>query len=1269
MKVYKMKCDPIGQAMADKSGTNEVAVLKENVNTSETTNQVTETGAVTKEKENVDLKTSDSNILDTDNPTDECIVKHASVNSSGICMNGESKNDAEKLDADKAVKDNDASIESSSDTSSKDVERDVKSGESSPKTDLSKSDASNQAEIDINKSTENNSDEGITIIEERSTPKVITKDPAKKSSRANANQTVLVQQLVNKNVNLPKLAPIPQQSLGKNVMMPVQYGLVGSNGQLLIPTNNIRGNFPITSMSLSGQKIANWNKSRAGKSANMNIVGNVPVTRVSSNSNILSTHQKVKTQNIIGRDGKPVSIIPPKRGPSIEERTISYISKMRVPLNMVNLCYAVREYIKYHDLHRDPLTVDFDELLKQQSEDDERKKALRMKKKRKIEEIVIIDDDQDEKKSCSDNKKAALNTSTKENDKKCGAIENDSSDSVKISEKTDVSIKDCEIPNETGDEKNAAEKSENVPAVTETCEKKNSASEQKIPTNETDPSDESSKEELTGDKPTTDKYVTTTETETSDNGENIINKGNELITDKESSEKEVDDVEPKKKDETVLMDVESSSDVHNPDNDEKSSKKEKDEETVSKDVESAIDTHDGDHKEKPSLKGKDDELDKMEDNVDSTTKNENADSTDTKEKKDEKAGDESDSEIKVIKDETGGKEILPKIECFTDDVDTEHESVARKLRPVARYLYFMGLDFTKEKIYKDVIISKTNAAKRRKLNEAEEKQLKIVKYGSMKLAKKTRPFHYKEFEYCSCGFATESSNVLYYHRQQGHVDKTGKYSCAMCDYESRMCREFTFHMESDHNMEGKLQAPPAFWECNICSFENSAKNRVTRHRFKCEEKFDMKKHLFPNYDDINFLFRSLPGELIMRDVPKAAVTRPQRSVIPSNPVPVPSANKISTNSVVPNVAVVQPIIKPSRQVVQTKPQVYYYMTPNGPVPITVQSGTTVNSVPPKMITSSLVPNVSSNSSMPRLSNVSAGKVGKKRPAILTTSNAPETTRNTKAPNYSYEICEICSGFIKDKESLRIHFMMAHKIEISSEMFMRRASPPLSCDVCQERFWTFQGLTHHRVVKKHRVPEGGVCHLCSQPATKMHTHLTLYHNLDTVTARVLKICPICGASITPEGIKDMVYHLQVSHSIVLPNGKLKKCKVCGLNFANQKMFDKHVLEKHGIRCPRCPFVCKWQGELQKHLTGFHGVDSQYCLICKKTIMRGKPFINHVCQMHIRKCVVKLTRCNVSKMKRIIRQRAAAARRPKLTTDDDDDDVKILDRSTNSVVALS
>ncbi len=63
-----------------------------------------------------------------------------------------------------------------------------------------------------------------------------------------------------------------------------------------------------------------------------------------------------------------------------------------------------------------------------------------------------------------------------------------------------------------------------------------------------------------------------------------------------------------------------------------------------------------------------------------------------------------------------------------------------------------------------------------------------------------------------------------------------------------------------------------------------------------------------------------------------------------------------------------------------------------------------------------------------------------------------TGKGGKTPQF--EICEICGGFVKDRDSLHIHFFWAHKVEINKEVFQQQ-QPHLICDICKSRFWTFQ----------------------------------------------------------------------------------------------------------------------------------------------------------------------------------------------------------------------
>ena len=51
------------------------------------------------------------------------------------------------------------------------------------------------------------------------------------------------------------------------------------------------------------------------------------------------------------------------------------------------------------------------------------------------------------------------------------------------------------------------------------------------------------------------------------------------------------------------------------------------------------------------------------------------------------------------------------------------------------------------------------------------------------------------------------------------------------------------------------------------------------------------------------------------------------------------------------------------------------------------------------------------------------------------------------------ICEICDGYIRDKEQLRNHMQFIHKVKIHPKMIHSR--PPLNCQKCQHRFFTDQ----------------------------------------------------------------------------------------------------------------------------------------------------------------------------------------------------------------------
>ena len=240
----------------------------------------------------------------------------------------------------------------------------------------------------------------------------------------------------------------------------------------------------------------------------------------------------------------------------------------------------------------------------------------------------------------------------------------------------------------------------------------------------------------------------------------------------------------------------------------------------------------------------------------------------------------------------------------------------------------------------------------------------------------------------------------------------------------------------------------------------------------------------------------------------------------------------------------------------------------------------------------------------------------------------------------FEICEICGGFVKDRDSLHIHFFWAHKVEINKEVF-KQQQPHLVCDICRSRFWTFQGLHRHRQIShgiggtggnKNIAPAPGrgqtlyKCYMCSEQVTYLATHLSEKHNVSIQQMFKAKKCYVCGQNFDNQ--KELEKHLVKNHRELLtpqkfnpsPNkhtsptptglfqntgGRKSKtftpeCSICNIKFASLEKFSQHCNDYHIFKCYRCGEKCATEELLQKHMFDAHRSDTDPCQICKQKV---------------------------------------------------------------------
>ena len=239
----------------------------------------------------------------------------------------------------------------------------------------------------------------------------------------------------------------------------------------------------------------------------------------------------------------------------------------------------------------------------------------------------------------------------------------------------------------------------------------------------------------------------------------------------------------------------------------------------------------------------------------------------------------------------------------------------------------------------------------------------------------------------------------------------------------------------------------------------------------------------------------------------------------------------------------------------------------------------------------------------------------------------------------FEICEICGGFVKDRDSLHIHFFWAHKVEINKEVFQQQ-QPHLMCDICRSRFWTFQGLHRHRQISHGIGGSGGnksiapapprgqtyKCYMCGEQVSYLATHLSEKHNVSIQQMFKAKKCYVCGYEFDNQ--KALEKHLVKNHRELLtpqkfnpsPNkqtsptptglfqntgGRKSKtftpeCSICNIKFSSLEKFSQHCNDFHIFKCYRCGEKCATEELLQKHMFDSHRSDTDPCQICKQKV---------------------------------------------------------------------
>jgi hypothetical protein len=160
-----------------------------------------------------------------------------------------------------------------------------------------------------------------------------------------------------------------------------------------------------------------------------------------------------------------------------------------------------------------------------------------------------------------------------------------------------------------------------------------------------------------------------------------------------------------------------------------------------------------------------------------------------------------------------------------------------------------------------------------------------------------------------------------------------------------------------------------------------------------------------------------------------------------------------------------------------------------------------------------------------------------------------TGRNLSTSPVMAVICEICGKIVDGREALWSHFRASHHVELSRST-MKNQDPWMKCDVCNGRFWTYQGLSRHLLLAHNRAvaatatctgnstPSSSAtalprCHLCggSQTANPM-SHFSAYHNITLLEMYHAKLCCLCNRKLNSGGAFEE--HMVEQHSDIFAN---------------------------------------------------------------------------------------------------------------------------------------
>ena len=580
-----------------------------------------------------------------------------------------------------------------------------------------------------------------------------------------------------------------------------------------------------------------------------------------------------------------------------------------------------------------------------------------------------------------------------------------------------------------------------------------------------------------------------------------------------------------------------------------------------------------------------------------------------------------------------------------------------ELSTPAKFLLDLGSDIVKKSAYTQIVTVQTRKDKEGKLGKPEQENLSKMKKIVHELKEKLEYIELKQKKCDGCNFSTESENVMMFHKEHPHMDPPmdpyGDMICsnADCRYKCRNPEAFAYHMEKNHKMKARVFDKPEIHKCSLCYFESKAKRQLTTHKFKCMKQFKAILNQCPHYTDINYCLKNIFYKYQVKKPPPPPA--PVKSIAPRiirQPAPQLGFRKSFTHGEQYRPPIIRPKNAPSRTAfipVSAAPQQIMVGTP-GTQYRPIGTVGAFSNMPIQFVQGIPVMNttIASPSTVPARPTVNQLLKNKTQKAM-----APKPAANTPTSDgskSSFEVCEICGGYVKDRMSLRIHFFYAHKVDMPAALF-NRGIPPLFCEVCKVSFWTSQGLTKHKFSLKHFPQPNAAgknmaakpipkCWICQQAPDNLYSHIHKFHRMSTSECMALRRCMFCG--IQSNTRRDLEVHMAAAHGVLIKgdnnnsggNAKVATktstpglvrnnfCVFCSKQFPDNTQLTLHCLRDHAT-CSSCGMVVASTDQLRSHIC--KNAPSKKCEICGIKNLKPQYYTKHV-KTHLKKLKIKLRR---------------------------------------------